>query len=80
MRIALETEHNEKKYLSLLRKRTLLCCKTLETVRHIIQRNVEKGLLPNYQEGAVEMNKQYCTIGILGLYEVIETGKFDHSS
>lgn len=72
MRIALETECEEKKYLSLLRKRTLLCCKTLETVRHIIQRNVEKGLLPNYQEGAVELSKQYCTIGILGLYEVIE--------
>lgn len=72
MRIALETECDEKKYLSLLRKRTLLCCKTLETVRHIIHRNVEKGLLPNYQEGAVEMSKQYCTIGILGLYEVIE--------
>lgn len=72
MRIALETECDEKKYLALLRKRTLLCCKALETVRHIIKRNVEKGLLPNYQEGAVEMSKQYCTIGILGLYEVIE--------
>lgn len=72
MRIALETEYDEKKYLALLRKRALLCCKALETVRHIIKRNVEKGLLPNYQEGAVEINKQYCTIGILGLYEVIE--------
>lgn len=72
MRIALETECDEKKYLALLRKRAVLCCKTLETVRHIIKRNIEKGLLPNYQEGAVEMDKQYCTIGILGLYEVIE--------
>ena len=72
MRIALETECDEKKYLALLRKRAVLCCKTLEIVRHIIKRNVEKGLLPNYQDGAVEMDKQYCTIGILGLYEVIE--------
>lgn len=72
MRIALETECDEKKYLALLKKRTLLCCKTLDTVRHIMKRNIEKGLLPNYQEGAVEMDKQYCTIGILGLYEVIE--------
>ena len=72
MRIALETECDEKKYLALLKKRALLCCKTLDTVRHIIQRNVEKGLLPNYQDGAVEMDKQYCTMGILGLYEVIE--------
>lgn len=72
MRIALETDCDEKKYLALLRKRAVLCCKTLDTVRHIIQRNVEKGLLPNYQDGAVEMDKQYCTVGILGLYEVVE--------
>lgn len=72
MRIAYETECDEKKYLQLLRKRALLCCKTLDVIRHIIKRNVEKGLLPNYQDGAVEMNKQYCTMGILGLYEVIQ--------
>lgn len=76
MRIALETECNEKKYLDLLRKRALLCCKTLSVIRHIIARNVEKGLLPNYQDGAIEMDKQYCTIGILGLYEVIEAFGF----
>ena len=72
MRIALETECDERKYLALLKKRALLCCKTLDVVRHIIKRNVEKGLLPNYQDGAIEMNKQYCTMGILGLYEVVE--------
>lgn len=73
MRIALETECDEKKYLSLLRKRATLCCQTLDVVRHIIKRNVEKGLLPNYVDGAIEMDKQYCTMGILGLYEVIES-------
>lgn len=72
MRIALESNCDEEEYLKLLRERTVLCCKTLEIVRHIIKRNVEKGLLPNYQEGAVEMDKQYCTVGILGLFEVIE--------
>lgn len=72
MRIALEANCDEKKYLALLRKRAVLCCKALDAVRHIIARNVEKGLLPNYQEGAVEMDKQYCTMGILGLFEVIE--------
>lgn len=72
MRIFYETEGDEKKYLTLLKKRTDLCCKTLDVIRHIIQRNVEKGLLPNYIDGGVEISKQYCTIGILGLYEVIE--------
>lgn len=72
MRIAYESEFNEKKYLSILKKRTLLCCKTLDVIRHIITRNVEKGLLPNYCDGGVDITKQYCTVGILGLYEVIE--------
>lgn len=72
MRIAYESELNIKKYLSILKKRTLLCCKTLDIIRHIIARNVEKGLLPNYCDGGIEMDKQYCTVGILGIYEVIE--------
>lgn len=72
MRIGYETEFNEKKYLTLLKKRATLCCKTLDIVRHIIKRNVEKGLLPNYCEGGIEIEKQYLTLGILGLFEVIE--------
>lgn len=79
MRIALETDFDEKKYLALLKKRTLLCCKTLETVRHIIQRNIEKGLLPNYCDGGIEIDKQYCTVGILGLFEVIEAFGYVHT-
>lgn len=73
MRVFLETNGNEKKFFELLKKRTILNCKTLDIVRGIIKRNVEKGLLPNYQDGGVEMDKQYCTIGILGLFEVIES-------
>lgn len=72
MRIAYESEFNEKKYLSILKKKTTLCCKTLDTIRNIIKRNVEKGLLPNYCDGGIEMSKQYCTVGILGMFEVIE--------
>ena len=65
-------EPTEKKYLNLLKKRTTLCCKVLDRVRHIIHRNIEKGLLPNYCDGGIEMDKQYCTVGILGLYETME--------
>lgn len=72
MRIAYETNCDEQKYLELLRERAQLCCVVLDTVRHIIKRNIEKGLLPNYCDGGVELDKQYCTMGITGLYEVIE--------
>ena len=65
-------EATEKKYLNLLKKRTTLCCKALDRVRYIIQRNIEKNLLPNYCDGGIEMDKQYCTVGILGLYETME--------
>lgn len=69
-------EISEKRYLTLLKKRTTLCCKVLDRVRHIIQRNIEKGLLPNYCDGGIEMDKQYCTLGILGLYETMEKFKY----
>ena len=72
MRIYYEVGTNEDKYIELLRHRIELCCKALDRVRHIISRNVEKGLLPNYQDGGIELSKQYCTVGILGLYEVIK--------
>lgn len=50
----------------------LLDCKALFSMRHILKRNIEKGLLPNYQEGALELDKQFCTIGGIGIYEVMD--------
>ena len=72
VRIAYESERNKKKYLKLLHDRVLLDCRALTSMRHILQRNIEKGLLPNYQDGAVELDKQFCTIGAIGLYEVMD--------
>ena len=63
VRIAYESKFNKKKYLDILRDRVTLDCKALYSMRHILQRNIEKGLLPNYQDGAVELDKQFCTIG-----------------
>ena len=72
VRIAYESGMDKKKYLKILRDRVLLDCKALASMRHIIQRNIEKGLLPNYQDGAVELDKQFCTIGGIGMYEVMD--------
>ena len=72
VRIAYESEFDKKKYLKILRQRVLLDCKALASMRHVIQRNIEKGLLPNYQDGAVELSKQFCTIGGVGMYEVMD--------
>ena len=77
VRIAYESRNedgtfNKSKYIRLLRQRVLLDCKALAAMRHILKRNIEKGLLPNYQDGAVELDKQFCTIGGIGLYEVMD--------
>lgn len=72
VRIAYESKMNKKKYLDVLRDRVLLDCKALTSMRHILKRNIEKGLLPNYQDGAVELDKQFCTIGGIGMYEVMD--------
>lgn len=72
VRIAYESKINKKKYLEILKERVLLDCKALYSMRYIIKRNIEKGLLPNYCDGGLELSKQYCTIGILGLYEVVD--------
>lgn len=72
VRIAYESGMSKTKYLKILRDRVLLNCKALTAMRHIIQRNIEKGLLPNYTDGGVELDKQFCTIGGIGMYEVMD--------
>ena len=71
-RLALEHD-NEKEYLAYLKKITELNLKVLDCVRHIIERNIEKGLLPNYREGLIDIKTQYNTIGIIGIYETMKT-------
>lgn len=86
VRIAYESEFNKKKYLKILKDRVLLNCKALYSMRYILQRNIEKSLLPNYQDGAIELDKQFCTIGGIGMYEVmdlfgfIDTDEFGNKS
>lgn len=86
VRIAYESNLNQDKYIKILKSRVLLDCKALYSMRHILQRNIEKGLLPNYRDGAVELDKQFCTIGAIGMYEVmdmfglIDTDEFGNKS
>ena len=71
-RIALEAE-SEEDYLIRLKKIVELDCKALDCVRHIIRRNVEKGLLPNFSKGIVDFEHLYNTVGIIGIYETMKT-------
>ena len=71
-RLALEND-NETDYLRALKDIVELDCKVLDVVRGIIQRNVEKGLLPNFSKGLVDFEHLYNTIGIIGIYETMKT-------
>lgn len=70
-RIALETT-NEKDFLKLLQERIKVNLEALDCVRHIIERDIEKGLLPNYTKGLVDLKNQYNTIGVIGIYETMK--------
>ena len=70
-RIAYESK-DEQDYLCRLRDRVELNLKVLDTVRHIIARDCEKGLLPNYDDGLIDLASQYNTIGIIGVYETMK--------
>ena len=71
-RLALE-HNNEKDYLIALRDVCETNLQALDCVRHIIKRNVDKGLLPNYQDGLIDITTQYNTIGVMGIYEAIKS-------
>lgn len=72
-RLALEHPNNEKEYLVALKDLVELDCKVLDVVRHIIVRNMEKGLLPNFSKGLVDFEHLYNTVGFIGIYETMKT-------
>lgn len=71
-RIAYESEGSEKKYLKILKDRVEINLKMLHIIRHIIKRNVEKNLLPNFQDGIIDFEHLYNTVGINGIYETMK--------
>ena len=70
-RCALDSK-DEEEFIENLRGRTLVALRALDCVRHIIQRNVEKGLLPNFSYGLVNFEHLYNTIGFIGVYETMK--------
>lgn len=70
-RIALDT-NTEEEYLEELKRRVTVNLRALDCVRHIIRRNVEKGLLPNFTHNLVDFDHLYNTIGFIGIYETMK--------
>jgi len=67
------TSESEQDYLVKLRNLVQDDLKVLDVVRHIIKRNVEKGLLPNFSYGLIDFEHCYNTVGINGIFETMKT-------
>ena len=65
-------ENAREDYIPALKEKVVLCLKVLDRVRHIIKRNADKGLLPNYTLEILHLKSQYNTIGIIGLFEALQ--------
>jgi anaerobic ribonucleoside-triphosphate reductase len=76
-RIAYENSTKED-YLGALKDLVILNLQALDCVRGIIERNIKKGLLPNYSKDVMSMESQYNTIGIIGVYEALQ--KFGYTN
>lgn len=70
-RLALDT-NDEFEYLEQLKKRVTLNLQALDCVRTIIKRNVDKGLLPNFNHGLVDFEHLYNTVGFIGIFETMK--------
>ena len=70
-RLALDT-NSEDEYLNELENRVWIDLQALDCLRHIIKRNVEKGLLPNFTYGLIDFEYLYNTIGFIGIYETMK--------
>ena len=70
-RIAYEAS-DEGDYIAKLKREVDLGCEVLSVIRHIIKRDIDKGLLPNYTHGLIHLENQYNTIGIIGVYETLQ--------
>ena len=76
-RIALDTK-TEDAYIEELKYRVYICLCALDAVRHIISRNVDKGILPNFTYGLIDFEHLYNTIGFIGIYETMK--KFGYTT
>ncbi len=70
-RIALETK-NKDFFKEKLVEKVRHVQMVLASIRNILQERIQQGVLPLYNLGLMDMNRQYGTVGINGLYESME--------
>lgn len=79
-RMAYESGKDKEKLKEILRHRVFLCAQVLDRIRHIIERNIEKGLLPNYTCGLIHLESQYSTLGLASVFEMAAYMGWTHTN
>lgn len=69
-RIAIKAEKDKDKFFEYLQETLQIIFKINHARRHVIKKRVENGNLPLYSLGFMDINKQYSTIGVTGIYEM----------
>lgn len=62
----------EDEFLDLIKEKTKLIHKYHFAHRKILQKLIDKGLLPLYEHGMMSLEDQFATVGISGVYEAIK--------
>lgn len=72
VRIAVESNCNFEKYKQILKDRVDMSHKYLAVQREVIKKNISKRLLPPYTHDLMQLERQFSTIGITGVFETIK--------
>lgn len=71
-RIAYLSNYDFEKTKKMIKENVELIQKFHKAHRNIIQKNINRGLLPTYEFGLMNLDKQFATVGVTGMEEYIE--------
>jgi ribonucleoside-triphosphate reductase len=63
-------KNSEQDFIEFTNKKLNAVKKVLDAHRKIIEYHIEIGVLPLYTHGWMNLNKQYSTVGVIGVYEL----------
>jgi len=79
VRVALLAKNNKDTFLEILREQAKDAYKINHCRRQLIENKIEQGQMPLYNFGFMDLNNQYSTMGINGLYEALSIMGYDIS-
>ncbi|MDD4804888.1 MAG: anaerobic ribonucleoside-triphosphate reductase, partial [Candidatus Pacebacteria bacterium] len=71
-KIAIKSKGDKDKFFELLGENAEYAIKLNHVKRYVLQKRIDKHALPLYDYGFMDLQKQYATIGLNGIYECIE--------